>query len=135
MITVGNSFKHDQKWTIWNLKLKINVTFYTHTKIAVMRFYCFAIFVLTIYWSSLPKDNILSCSSQSLSLCPTLLAHGLQLGRLLCPWDSPSKNTGVGYHTLLQGSFLTQGFNLHLLCLLHWQADSLPLALPGKPIL
>ena len=28
---------------------------------------------------------------------------------LLCPWDSPGKNTGVGCHALLQGIFLTQG--------------------------
>ena len=35
---------------------------------------------------------------------------------------------------LLQGIFPTQGSNPHLLCLLHWQADSLPLAPPGKPI-
>ena len=28
------------------------------------------------------------------------------LTRLLCPWDSPGKNTGVGYHALLQGIFL-----------------------------
>ena len=35
--------------------------------------------------------------------------------RLLCPWDSPGKNTGVGCHSLLQGSFLTQGSNLSLL--------------------
>ena len=48
--------------------------------------------------------------------------------RLLCPWDSPGKNTGAGCHFLLQGIFLTQGSNLHLLHLLHWQADSLPLA-------
>ena len=27
---------------------------------------------------------------------------------LLCPWDSPGKNTGVGCHSLLQGIFLTQ---------------------------
>ena len=52
--------------------------------------------------------------------------------RLLCPWDSPGKNTGVGCHFLLQGIFLTQGPNLHLLCLLHWQAGSLSLAPPGK---
>ena len=32
-----------------------------------------------------------------------------------CPWDSPGKNTGVGWHALLQGIFLTQGSNLHLL--------------------
>ena len=27
-------------------------------------------------------------------------------------WDSPGKNTGVGFHTLLQGIFPTQGLNL-----------------------
>ena len=37
-------------------------------------------------------------------------------------WDSLGKNTGVGFHFFLQGIFLTQGSNLHLL---HWQADSL----------
>ena len=35
--------------------------------------------------------------------------------RLLCSWDFPSKNTGVGCHSLLQGIFLTQGLNLGLL--------------------
>ena len=54
--------------------------------------------------------------------------------RLLCPWDSPGKNTGVGCHALLQGIFLTQRSNLSLLCLLHWQVGSLPLAPPGKPM-
>ena len=49
------------------------------------------------------------------------------------PWDSPSKNTRVGYHFLLQGTFPTQGLNLCLLHLLHWQVGSLPLAPPGKP--
>ena len=47
--------------------------------------------------------------------------------------NSPGKNTGVGCHALLQEIFMTQGSNSHLLCLLHWQADSLPLAPPGKP--
>ena len=51
--------------------------------------------------------------------------------RLLCPWDSPGKNTGVGCHALLQGIFSIQGSNLHLLCLLHWQAGSLPLVIPA----
>ena len=36
-------------------------------------------------------------------------------------------------HALLQWIFLTQGLNLHLLCLLHWQAGLLPLAPLGKP--
>ena len=32
----------------------------------------------------------------------SLRLHGLQPARLLCPWDSPGKNTGVGCHFLLQ---------------------------------
>ena len=35
--------------------------------------------------------------------------------RLLCPWDSPGKSTGVVCHALLQGIFLTQGLDPHLL--------------------
>ena len=46
--------------------------------------------------------------------------------------DSPSKNTGLGRRTFLQGIFPTQGSNLCLLCLLHWQAGSLPLVPPRK---
>ena len=55
-------------------------------------------------------------------LCPILLPT-----RLLCPWG---KNTGVGCHFLLQGIFLIQGSNPHLL---HWPADSLPLSHQGSP--
>ena len=47
--------------------------------------------------------------------------RGLQPTRLLCPWDSPGKNTGVGCQ------------NLRFLHLLHWQASSLPLVPLGKP--
>ena len=35
--------------------------------------------------------------------------------RLLCPWDFPSKNTGVGCHFPLQGIFPTQRLNPGLL--------------------
>ena len=35
--------------------------------------------------------------------------------RLLCPWNSPGKNTRVGNHSLLQGIFLTQESNLGFL--------------------
>ena len=41
-----------------------------------------------------------------------------------------SKNTGVDYHAFLQGIFPAREWNLCLLCLLHWQAASLPLAPP-----
>ena len=39
-----------------------------------------------------------------------------QPARLLCPWNSSGKNTGVGCHFLLQGISPAQGSNL---CLLH----------------
>ena len=51
--------------------------------------------------------------------------------RLLCPWDSPGKNTGVGGQLLLQGVFPAQGLSPHLY-LLRWQAGSSPLGPPGK---
>ena len=48
-------------------------------------------------------------------LCLTLWNHGLYAAKLLCPWNSSGKNTGVCCHALLQGIFLTQGLNLGLL--------------------
>ena len=50
--------------------------------------------------------------------------------RLLCHWGFPGKNTGMGCHFLLQGIFLTQGQKP---CLLHWQADCLPVNHLGSP--
>ena len=35
--------------------------------------------------------------------------------RLICPWNSPGKNTGMGSHSFLHGIFLTQRLNLDLL--------------------
>ena len=45
-----------------------------------------------------------------------------------------ARNPGVVCPFLLQDIFPAQGSNPHLLHLLHWQADSLPLAPPGKPM-
>ena len=41
--------------------------------------------------------------------------HGLGPARLLCPRNSPGKNTEVGCHSLLQGILLTQGLNTSVL--------------------
>ena len=60
----------------------------------------------------------------------SLQLHGLWPARLLCPWNSLGKNTGVSSHFLLQGIFPTQGSNS---CLLHWQVDSLQLNHLGNP--
>ena len=68
--------------------------------------------------------SVVSDSAQPHGLCPT---------RLLCPWDSPGKNTGVGCHVLLQGIFLAQGLNPSLL---HWRWALYQLSpFYGKPIL
>ena len=45
----------------------------------------------------------------------TLQHHGLQPTRLLCPWNSPGKNTGLGSHSLLQGNLPHSGWSLGLL--------------------
>ena len=46
-------------------------------------------------------------------LCPTLCDP--MNTSLLCPWNSPGKNTRVGGHSLLQGIFMTQGLKPGLL--------------------
>ena len=52
----------------------------------------------------------------------SLSSYGLQPTRLLCPGDSPDKNTAVGSLSLLQGIFPTQDWTqvfhmaLHFLC-------------------
>ena len=55
----------------------------------------------------------------SFSHACSLQSHRLWPAKLLCPGDSPGKNTGVGCHFILQGIFPTQGSNLGLLRLLH----------------
>ena len=45
----------------------------------------------------------------------SLRLHGLYPAKLLCPWNSPGKNTGVGCCFLLQGIFPTQGWNPYFL--------------------
>ena len=72
--------------------------------------------------------------TKSLQLCPTLYnPMGYSSPGSSVHADSPGKNTGVCCHALLQGIFPTKRLNLPFLCLLHWQAGSLPLAPPGKP--
>ena len=89
-----------------------------------------------------PPSSPLSCPSSccSLSLAcahsvvsDSLQPHGPYPTRLLCPWNFPGKNIGVGCHFLLQKVFPTQGKNPRLLQRHHWQVDSLPLYHQGSP--
>ena len=82
-----------------------------------------------------PKPYLfLGCvHAKSLQLCPTLC----YLPGSNCPWDSPGKSSRVGSHSLLQGIFPAQGSYSHLLyllCLLYWQAASLPLVPPWSEV-
>ena len=73
--------------------------------------------------------------------CSALLSHFILVQPFVTPWTVAcqvplftgffGKNTVMGCRALLQGMLPSQGLNLHLL---HWQAGSLPLAPPGKPV-
>ena len=63
---------------------------------------------------TLAEDPVCACSVTSV-VSASLQPRGLQPAGLLCPWDSPGKNTGAGCHALLQGIFSTQGSNLCLI--------------------
>ena len=63
-----------------------------------------------------------------ISVVSNSAVRGLQPSRVLYPWDFLGKNPGGGCHGLLQRIFPLQGLNPRLLCLLNWQAGSLPLA-------
>ena len=89
-------------------------------------------FLNTSVWTRLPYNH----SHQSQEFYYWLSACMLSPFRTLCDpmtcRDSPGKNTGVACPALLQGIFLTQGSNPHLLRLLHWPVCSLPGGPSGK---
>ena len=57
------------------------------------------------------KGIVAMFQSSSFSHVRLLQPHGLWPARLLCPWNSPGKNTGVGCHFLHQRIFPTQELN------------------------
>ena len=82
--------------------------------------------VINIMVNIVPAELLQSC----LTLCdlmdssqPGSSVHGILQARIL-KWVATSSSRGI---------FLTQGSNPCFLCLLHWQAGSLPLVPPGKP--
>ena len=77
------------------------------------------------HWSGLPFPSPMHESEKgkwSLSVVSdSSRPHGLQPARLLCPWDFPGKNTGVGCHCLEQYWSNIHSFksNCLLKCILH----------------
>ena len=76
---------------------------------------------------------ICACVLSDSSCVQFFMTYGLLPARLLCPWDSPGKNTRVGCHALLQGIFPTQESNSYLLHLLHYRRVHYPLGHLGSP--
>ena len=77
--------------------------------------------------------SVLPCCACVLS-CARLFATLWAIHSLLCPWDSPGKNTGASCHFLLQGIFLTQESNPYLLSLLHFRQMLYLLSHRGSPL-
>ena len=60
------------------------------------------------------RGGVLLALSRSVVYDSSVSPQHCKPARLLCPWDLPGKNTGVGCHFLLR-DFSTQGSNPHLL--------------------
>ena len=78
-------------------------------------------------------SDLCTCVLSHSAMSDCLQPHELYSTRLLCPWNFPGKNIGMGRLFLLQGIFPTQGLKLRLLHLLHRQVNSLPLSHLGSP--
>ena len=79
----------------------------------------------------LPFSPDCCCCLVASVVSDSVQSYGLQPARLLCPRNSPGKNTGVGCHALLQGIFPTQELNPGLMhCR---QIFFLPLSHQGSP--
>ena len=90
--------------------------------------------IITFAFVSSRPISTYACVLSHSIVSDSLRPYGAKPVRLLCPWNSPGKNAGVGCHTLLHPEiFPTQGSKLCLLCFLYWQGCFLPLALFGKP--
>ena len=85
-------------------------------------------------WQKILKYTIKCCCCLFPESCLTLLwPHGLEPARLLCPWGSPGKITGVSCHFLLQRIFSTWD-GTHICCigkqiLYSWVTKEIPILL------
>ena len=118
----GLGFEGQNSWFIWEvfgyyffnifilhgfLLLEINCVYYDTCD-------CFAQYGLRIIFCKVFFSVVFSLDVQCVSLSvlsDTLWPCVLKPARLLCLWNSPGKNTGVGSQSLLQRIFPTQGLN------------------------
>ena len=105
----------DFLWTRSNFRIK----FLERTSVSETK-------LVTEYSNSLEFLMFMPVVSSSLG------PHGLQPARLLCPWNSPGKNTGVGYHFLLQGMKVKSDSEVTQSCPTH--SNPMDCSLPGSSI-
>src|SRR5574340_851376 len=88
----------------------------------------FRVVLLTFHWT----QSKIQFSSAASVMSDSVRPHRRQPTRLLCPWDSPGKNTEVGCHFLLQCMKVETESEVAQLCLtLHDLRDC---SLPGSSI-
>ena len=112
--------------------LQFWVSFWCIAKTGVYTYVCIYIYIfhvmvflvyIHIYVHICICTYVYMCGLSGSVMSDSLQRQGLQHTRLLCPWDSLGKNTGLGCHALLQGIFPTQGSNPglpHCRQILHW---------------
>ena len=108
-IAVLSTILYDKQWWLSKLSIKVKVS---------------------LWWTENNTKNFPNFVCAVLCLVTSVVSnclqpHGLLCPWLLCPWDSPGKNTEVGWHFLLQGTFPTQESN-------PGQVDSLLYKPPGN---
>ena len=86
----------------WHKEASVNICWINFLKLASKFFVCYFPDAMV---------NIFMYESEIVSF----VSNSLLLPGLLCPWDFLGKNSGMGCHSLLQGIFLTQGWNPGLL--------------------
>ena len=112
-------------WLCSEVEVKIMVWSEDHWLLYYL--FCIKIFLLKYIWFTMwcfrciakwfsfththTHTHTCVCALGHSGMSNSLWPHALQPFRLLCPWDSPGKDTGVGCHALLQGIFPTQGSN------------------------
>ena len=84
---------------------------YIHIHTYVQLYCTYILYIHTVYTHI--HTGVHACK---VTLVVSSWSYGLWTSRLLCPWDYPGNDTGVGFHALPQEIFLTQGWNP---CLLH----------------
>ena len=90
-----------------NLIAYLNLIYKINRGITDVLYTCVCVCVCVCVYT---HTHVHACSVVSDSATSWTVAH-----RLLCPWNSPVKNTGLGCHSLLKGIFPTQGSILGLL--------------------